>query len=265
MTEESESHSTSCSGDAPHPSHVSRQDEALGGWYNRVTGELVPHFPVGPEDVVVDVGCGDGAMASFCAERGAHIVLADIDAAKIEVASKQLSASGAGTFAAIVTDAYPLPLQDRCVTRVICTEVLEHVDDPAPVVAELERVGKPQALYLITAPAVASETVQKRLAPPQYFEKPNHIRIFDDHALGALIEGAGLKIEHRFSHGFFWALWWSFFWEADVPFERPYHPLLVAWSKTWSEVLKIRNGARIKQTLDACLPKSQFIIARKPG
>jgi len=35
-------------------------DMVRSGWFNNDSGELYPDFPVGPEDIVVDVGCGDG-------------------------------------------------------------------------------------------------------------------------------------------------------------------------------------------------------------
>lgn len=44
--------------------------------------------------------------------------------------------------------------------------------------AELVRVGQPGAQYLLTVPDPVAETVQKNLAPDSYFQKPNHIRIF---------------------------------------------------------------------------------------
>ena len=36
------------------------------------------------DDVVLDVGCGDGAAILFCARQGAHIVFSDVDAGKIK-------------------------------------------------------------------------------------------------------------------------------------------------------------------------------------
>src|SRR3546814_7988741 len=42
----------------------------------------------------------------------------------------RLSIEAGGTHAALVSDANPLPLEDGMATRVICTEVLQHVDDP---------------------------------------------------------------------------------------------------------------------------------------
>lgn len=246
------------------PFMLGLNDAVQSGWFNSATGELMTGFPIRPEDIVIDVGCGDGGIASFCARQGAHIILADADAAKIRQAEERLAGTGARKVEAHVTTGDPLPLPDAWVTRVICTEVLEHVDDPAAFVAELVRVGQPGALYLITVPGTAQEKLQQQLAPPQYFEKPNHIRIFEPEAFAALIEGAGLTVEHRTSYGFFWSIWWLLFWQTEIPFGQGKHPSLDAWTKTWSEVMKGKDGAKIKQTFDAFLPKAQVIVARKP-
>jgi SAM-dependent methyltransferase len=240
-------------------------DAMLSGWFNNATGELMTGFPVAAGDVVVDVGCGDGGNAGFCARRGARVVLVDADAAKIEAATERLSGSPARQVDAYVTDCNPIPLPDGFATRVVCTEVLEHVEDPDALTAELVRIGRPGSLYLVTVPGTREEQLQQLLAPPQYFEKPNHVRIFEPEAFAALVEGAGLEILHRTSYGFFWSIWWLLFWQTDIQLGQGSHPSLDAWTRTWSEVLKGKDGARIKQAFDAFLPKAQVIVARKPG
>ncbi|GGF26027.1 hypothetical protein GCM10011611_35060 [Aliidongia dinghuensis] len=251
--------------DRPDPFMLGLHDAVLSGWFNNDTGELMTGFPISADDVVADIGCGDGGIASFSARRGAHVILADADAVKIGQAKDRLAGSSARRVDAYVTDGNPLPLPGGTVTRVVCTEVLEHVDDPVAFMAELVRIGRPGALYLITVPGTAQEKLQKVLAPPQYFQKPNHIRIFEPEQFAALVEQAGLTIEHRTGYGFFWSLWWLFFWQAGVPLGEGSDPSLDAWTRTWSEVLRGKDGMRIKAELDRVLPKAQVIIARKPG
>lgn len=61
------------------------KDAVLRGWYQSDTGELFPGFKIMADDVVLDVGCGDGAAILFCARQGAHIVFSDVDAGKIKI------------------------------------------------------------------------------------------------------------------------------------------------------------------------------------
>ena len=239
-------------------------DAMQNGWYNRERGELASGFPVAPEDVVVDVGCGDGGPVAFCAELGAHVILADMDAAKIGEAEARLKASRARKVETHVTDASPLPLGDGCASRVICMEVLEHVEHPPALMAELVRIGRPGALYLITVPGTVHERMQKHLAPPMYFERPNHVRIFDPESFGALVEQSGLIIERRFVYSFYWAMWWTLFWQCSTPLETAsQHPMLAAWSRTWELVLKGRDGLQIQGLMNELMPKNQVIVARK--
>ena len=138
------------------------------------------------------------------------------------------------------------------------------MDDPDSFMAELVRIGSPGALYLITVPGAAQEHIQEALAPPSYFQKPNHIRIFETEHFYALIERAGLVIEHRSAYGFFWSMWFAFFWQTEAPLGAS-HPMLDAWAATWSQVLAGKDGLRIKAALDQVLPKAQVVVARKPA
>lgn len=239
-------------------------DAKLSGWFNQETNELFKGFEITAEDTVLDVGCGDGGNVSFCGMRGAKIIIADIDAAKVEATRQRLSDTPARDVECHVTDCNPLPIADATATRVVSTEVIEHVDDPAQFLAELVRVGKPGALYLLSVPHPSSEDLQKDIASPEYFQKPNHIRIISEEQFKAMVSDAGLEIISHNQYGFYWSMWMLLFWEAKVDFSNPDHPLLNHWADTWQTVLDSPRGAQIKQALDAVVAKSQVIIARKP-
>lgn len=178
----------------------------LSGWFKHETGELFTGFAIKAEDSVLDIGCGDGPFAHFCASQGAEIYFADIDEGKVAAVATQLANSAARAIHPIVTDANPIPLEDGCVNKIIAMEVLEHVDDPAQFMRELVRVAKPGAQFLITVPDPVGEYVQKQIAPPQYFEHPNHIRIIEREDFTKLISDAGLVIEEQTSLAFWHGL-----------------------------------------------------------
>jgi 2-polyprenyl-6-hydroxyphenyl methylase/3-demethylubiquinone-9 3-methyltransferase len=92
---------------------------------------------------VLDVGCGGGLLAEGLAERGAHVV--GIDLARENVAAAEAHAAGRG-----------LPIEYRCVDVervaaeapasfdiVTCLEMLEHVPEPARVVAACAAAVRP--------------------------------------------------------------------------------------------------------------------------
>jgi SAM-dependent methyltransferase len=246
----------------PERYEIALRDLSESGWFDQERGELYPHFPVSRDDIVLDVGCGHGGKAAFCARLGAHIYLVDIDENEIRGAMRALANQGAATLNPIVSDSNPLPLPDGFATRIIASEVLEHVDDTAGFLAELVRVGRPGCLYLLTVPDPVAEGLQKQLAPPLYFEKPNHLRIIGRDEFAQMVTDAGLEIVHRGSNGFYTALWWQFFWTAGVPLGTP-HPLLETWSDTWRALLATPDGLKVKAVLDGFMPMCQCIVARK--
>ena len=256
-----------------HPKHKSEvvsagpvgyQDAMNNGWFNHHTGELAVGFPISADDVLVDVGCGDGGLSYFAGQMGATIIGTDIDAKCVESARRMLAKTKAKSFTGIVSDSNPLPMQNGTCTRVICSEVLEHVPDPAKFLQELIRVAAPGALFLLAVPDPASEAVQKDLAPPSYWESPNHLRVFETGQFDALIMQAGLTIEQRVQKSFFWSMWWTLFWAADQQFGEAEKPILQHWSETWNALMQCESGLQVSKRLDLVMPKSQVIVARKP-
>lgn len=252
-------------GDWIDPFLLGLRDCALDGWYSPESGEVLPGFPVGRGNTVVDVGCGDGGTAGFCAELGARVILADSDAARLAGAGAWIARSIGQRPDVIVTDSNPLPLRDGLADRVLCMEVLEHVDDPPRLMTELARIGAPGARYLLTVPDPAQESLQKLVARPEYFQRPYHLRIFGRDDFAALVEGAGLRIEKRVYYGAFWSMWWLLFWQAgaDDPVTGSKDALLQSWTRTWRALLASDGGMAVKHVLDNILPKSQAIIAVK--
>ncbi len=248
-------------------------DSVQSGWFLQDSGELLQGFPIAPADVVLDVGCGEGGATMFAARHGAHVIFSDTNADQIAQLSRKVADSAARGYQALVGDSNPLQLGDNIASRVIAMEMLEHVDDPAQVLAELVRVGQPGALYLLTVPDPISEGLQKQLAPASHFQKPNHIHVFERDQFATMVTDAGLHIERRDAYSFYWSMWMSLYWACESQQEgatldkikAPYPPLLNEWASTWHQLISMPGGEKVKAVLDNFLPKSQIIIARKPS
>ena len=252
-------------------------DAVQSGWYLGESNELFKGFAISAEDSVLDVGCGAGGATLFSANRGAHVVFTDVVAEKIESLKTRIAQTPARKFEGFVSDSITLPVAAASMSRVISMEVLEHVEDPAAFLDELVRVGQPGALYLLAVPDPVGEKIQKAFAPGFYFERPNHIHIFEREEFGRLVTDAGLEIVRRDAFGFFWTFWMFLYWSvaksADGEMEGtshdvvqpPYPPILNDWAKLWHQIIKMPEAAPMKQALDQLLPKSQVIIARKPA
>jgi SAM-dependent methyltransferase len=254
------------------------------GLFNAATGEVMRGFAIDESDTVVDVGCGDGGTTLFAARLGAEVIgvdvledkiaqlrqklanLAEVNALDPLVANQSPPPRLPRAFQAIVSDANPLPLPDGCATKVICQEVLEHVDDPAQFMSELVRIGKPGARYLLTVPDPILEHANQKIAEPIYWERPNHLRIFERDQFARLVIDAGLRIEKRILFGFYWSMWWTLFWGYSKPLTTTGGygaPMLDHWNLAWAALLQEPKGAAIAAALDQLLPKSQVIVAVK--
>lgn len=245
------------------PSH--RRDARRCGWANRDTNELFPNFRIDPCDTYVDVGCGKGSACLFAARCGAEVIAVDIVAELIDALREDLKQTKARASAAYVSDGNPLPLESEMATRIACQEVMEHVADPAQFMNELVRIGKPGARYLLSVPDPAAEQVQKRIAPPCYWQPPNHIRIFQRDEFARLVVNAGLRIEKRANCSFYESMWWIMFWGAgkNLPFGSGATPQLKLLNKLWGSMIGDPKYAKVVAALDEMMPKSQILIAVK--
>jgi ubiquinone/menaquinone biosynthesis C-methylase UbiE len=261
-----------------HLSKVQRvglRDDVLSGFYQNETHEVFSGMKLSPEDVLVDVGCGSGGVLEFCSKHAGEIIALDIDNEAISRVGQKLGFAESKNISFLSASAECLPLVDALASKVLCLEVLEHVDDPCKVVEELYRIGKPGCLYLISVPGQFSEEIALRVAPPEFFQKPHHVRIFQQESIRKLIADSGLTIISESSAGFFSTFFVALYWmqfgtEPGQAFEainveRSHNdPLLGDWAEAWNYLLDLPTGPQIKALLDKLLPKSQIFIAQKP-
>jgi SAM-dependent methyltransferase/glycosyltransferase involved in cell wall biosynthesis len=262
---------------ADSPRDCGLQDAVLDGWFLHDTGELLKGFAITPDDTFLDVGCGEGGSTMFAVRQGASVIFTDSELDKVQDVARRVAADSDVVSLGLVSNSLPLPLRDGCASKIVCTEVLEHVDEPEQFMAELVRMGRPGAQYLISVPDPVGEHLQKGIAPPSYYQSPNHIQIFSRERFAELVESAGLVIERRQSSGFFWVMGMIFFWASERArgndlsgavrdrIHPPYPPLMQSWARTWKDLMAQPDGLAIKQLLDQFMPKSQVIIARKPA
>lgn len=261
---------------AVSPRDAGLHDAILDGWFCNETGELLKGFAIAADDTLLDVGCGEGVATLFAVRQGASVIFTDSEHGKVRDLARQVEAQTAAPFLGLVSNSLPLPLADGCANKIVCMEVLEHIHQPEPFMAELVRMGRPGAQYLLSVPAPVGEHLQQGIAPAGYFQSPNHVQIFSAERFAALVEGAGLVIEHRQASGFFWVMGMIFFWASEQAAGRhldgavrdriqaPFPPLMERWASVWQDLLTQPDGLAIKQILDRFMPKSQVIIARKP-
>jgi len=243
---------------------VGLRDALRSGWFRAETGELFKDFPIASSDTVLDIGCGDGGTSRYCCSLGARVIAIDLDPARLAATQTILRSQPGAEYIIARSSADALPVASEAADKIVCTEVLEHVDDPAKVLDEFARVGKRGARYIISVPDAASEHVLKRLAPPEAYEKPNHVRIIERNEFERMIAAAGLRVESHAYYSFYWAVWNAIVWKCNIDFDNGHHPALDHWARSWGAVLDLPEGKAVQDALNMAMPKSQIIIASKP-
>ncbi len=92
---------------------------------------------------VVDVGCGGGILAESMARRGARVTAIDMGEAPLAVARLHQLESGVEVDYRQSTAEALAETEPESFDVVTCMEMLEHVPDPASVVAACARLAKP--------------------------------------------------------------------------------------------------------------------------
>jgi 2-polyprenyl-6-hydroxyphenyl methylase / 3-demethylubiquinone-9 3-methyltransferase len=96
---------------------------------------------IGPEPCsVLDMGCGAGYLANELAGRGHRVTGIDLAAQALEVAAAH---DATETVAYRIGDATALDFPSASFDAVCATDILEHVEEPARVVAEAARLLRP--------------------------------------------------------------------------------------------------------------------------
>jgi len=95
----------------------------------------------------LDVGCGLGYFSQRAANLGAKVIGVDIGKKLIEKAKQRVPK---GKF--FIASASDLPFKNESFDIVLCTEVIEHVDNQRKVLSEIFRVLKKGGVFAITTP-----------------------------------------------------------------------------------------------------------------
>ena len=228
---------------------------------------------------VLDAGCGEGRHAFEVLRRRATVVAMDLRPADL-VRTRYLLNSVAGNSVAgnskehapeeieplvpaltLRGDTQNLPFASNQFERAVCSEVLEHVSDPARAAAELARVLVPGGMLAVSVPTPMTEWAFL-FASDDYFNTPGgHVRIFTPRRLAHLLRGAGFDIvDLHFEHAFHSLYWWI---RGVFGLHDEAHPVISHFRRVLTYVLFSPRLLQAESILDWVIPKSMVIYARK--
>jgi len=157
------------------------------------TDEIRDLCRIGPDSLVLDVGCGVGMTAAHLAKTiGCHVTGIDLREGMIARSNERAEREGVTDRVSFrVADAVALPFDDDTFDVVMCESVLALVEDQPRVLAEMCRVLKPGGGLGVTEAAWMMPPTEELLV--QLKSAFGHMEIHSPSGWHALIEDAGFE------------------------------------------------------------------------
>jgi SAM-dependent methyltransferase len=134
---------------------------------------------------LLDAGCGQGDLLLQASERWPEAELAGFDLSEQGVRTTARRVPVATAFQRDLLDgAHPAPELRGWASHAICSEVLEHVDDPVALVRGLREYLAPGCRLVVTVPGGRMSAFDRNIGHRQHFT-PESVR--------AVLDGAGMR------------------------------------------------------------------------
>jgi len=138
---------------------------------------------------IVEIGCGDGALLEALAARGLGERYDGFElSAPAAAIARARGIAGAGRIEAY--DGAGVPVEDDAYDLAVVSHVLEHVPEPAALLAEAARVA---AHVLVEVPLEDNRSAKRPRKRAEAL-RIGHIQAFSRHDMHALAAGAGLRV-----------------------------------------------------------------------
>ena len=151
---------------------------------------------VPPRSRVLDVGCAEGYLARALRDRGCTVTGIEADPAAAAAARRWCDE-------VVVGDVEDPAVRARVAAtfdRVLLGDVLEHLRDPAPVLAWARELLAPDGRAVVSLPNIGHWTGRRQLLRGRFPQDDHglfdrtHLRFFTRASARELVEGAGLRV-----------------------------------------------------------------------
>jgi len=164
------------------------EHDQISRWLRELQLEALGMLELGPEDRLLDVGCGSGAAVRAAASIVADAVGVDLSPGMIVRARKLAGATPNVQFQ--VADAEALPFDDATFTTLLCTTSFHHYPNPGSAVAEMARVLTPGGRIVI-ADMVTDRQIMRVFDQLLRRTQRSHVGCQRSSRLTGLLTGAG--------------------------------------------------------------------------
>lgn len=137
---------------------------------------------------ICEVGCGAGLILFEISPLADAAIGVDLDAARLASAERIRRAAGRHRMTFVRGDARRLPLASGYFDLVVCSEVIEHIEEDAAALGELRRLLRPGGRLILST--TCDEPWNRDEAEPFGHARPG----YSSPGLRALLESAGFRI-----------------------------------------------------------------------
>ncbi len=143
---------------------------------------------------ILDVGCGSGTIVKMLLEKGKKVTGVDIGKKFVDHCQFRYKSA-----IFCEADAQCLPFSSKCFDTIVCSEVMEHLEDPEKALEEFHRVLRPSGKLIVTTPNISLlwafvEAIWTRIRRKML--ETRH-KSFTRRRLRFLLNKTGFKIAHN--------------------------------------------------------------------
>ena len=145
---------------------------------------------IADDAAILEVGCGDGSFTRNLAEHSSRVTAVDISASQI---ARNARAHPEIKF--LQHDiSEPFPFENQVFDVIWCSEVLEHLFEPAFALREMHRLLKPNGRLLVTVPyhgRFKNLLIALFSWDDHFVPSSPHIRFYTNNSLSKIVSAAG--------------------------------------------------------------------------
>jgi 2-polyprenyl-3-methyl-5-hydroxy-6-metoxy-1,4-benzoquinol methylase len=157
--------------------------------------DLLPYIPADARSII-ELGCGEAPLgAAIKARQKARVAGIELDPQAAAVARKRIDAVYNGDVRYVVS------ILDETFDVIIASEIIEHLDDPWSLLAELRRIATPGGRLIMSIPNVAHASLVGDLLAGRFdytyigLTCAGHLRFFTRRSLEEMLSIAGWRVE----------------------------------------------------------------------